>query len=733
MSGPANVNLIFDNAHCDGLLTKWGFGRDWAASEPRYAGGGWDPQMIEPTAWQYDADVEYIPPLNCLAPAPRLSRGGWEMDDYVVESGLWRVTGTAGYLRVPWLHYYDGQPNRLAASQYGSIYLSHEYPTGIAVWTWRFPGTAVDDDPPLVAIWLMGDGVCPVLMLVLPGYSGGDGLAGDLLGVSGRAFDKPLLCACPIGGTQWTILDQGEDAGQSQTIGEYSQLQQIVWEYLDGCALIRLGNLSNYWCFGGDWYDAEGKKHTYEQRPGPVRIQVCGHPAMFNVSEIVYPEVAYARPRVRAFLGEQFAGTPKYRAISGSNDPTGLLASVTVAEDEYLPEPDATRPVATFVSEEPGRYCRACLYTIQQYDAPEFAAGVSNPVTTDNNAQMSVVEASISLSRRWRGATLQARVEAAPGETLGAIKTNSKVVANLSLDNGATYLTKFAGYVLPQEPGRDGQVDQVGSDLRAACGIEARLSRKTMLFHPSFEGWPLDEAFTYVLQRAGVPEGLIYIDAGITEEAGYVLPSATRKGQRQFQYRAEETPVGALDHMVAALDCEWGYGVDGRYFLRPRLEWDGDTVDFVLEDTPADTADFLLSFRAAQSVEEYINVLVALTECGSDSQARMLLDKASWQDATSDLFIGDDWWHLEVLRERANLEAVADLLWQRRNKLQRLCWFDLHGHPELLPDMFVECRISGCDIPEGTVFRISRDDCRVDAEGELTDSFEAEVVGEVGS
>jgi hypothetical protein len=230
--------------------------------------------------------------------------------------------------------------------------------------------------------------------------------------------------------------------------------------------------------------------------------------------------------------------------------------------------------------------------------------------------------------------------------------------------------------------------------------------------------------------RSGVPAALIYVDPAI-DGPDYILPSARRKGQRQFQFGSEETPIAALDSLTGALNCEWGYGVDGRYFVRPQLEWDGVTVDFVLEEQPEDTADFLLSFRAAQSVEEYINVLVAMTDCGSDSMARMLLDAAAWQDPLSEHFIGDDWWHLEIMREKRNLDTVADLLWHQRHRLERMIWFELHGHPELLPDMFVECRIPGCDVPEGTVFRITRDDCRIDGEGELTDSFEAEVVGQI--
>ncbi len=731
-SGPVNVNLVFDNAHCDGLLTKWGWGRDWPATEPRYVAPGWDPLSVEPTAWQYNADLEYIPPLNCIAPVNRIGRDDNGLGDAVVESGLWRVTGSAGYLRTTWLHYYDGNPNRVAAGMHGSIYLNHTYPTDLVFWTWRFPGTALDSDPPLVLIWLLGDGVCPVLMLALPGYSNGDGLAGSTLGLSGRAFDRPLLCGRPIGGTQWTVLDEGEDAGESQTIGEHSQLQQITWEYLDGCALLRLGDRSKWWCYGGQWTDAAGVKHVYEQRPGPVRIQVCGHPAMFNLSELAAPLSSVLVPRQFAGLGDLFAGDPNYRVISGSNNPAGSTpASITVLEDATAPA-QQTRPVVHFASTDSTH--RACLYAVQQYDAPVFAAGVSNPVATEGNATLSVVEATITLSRRWRGNSLTARIEAAPGETLGFIKTNSKVGAHLSADNGATYLTKFTGYVLPQEVGVEGEgVDQPGSDLHAADGPEARLSKHTMLFHPSFEAWPLDEAFTYILGRAGVPESLLNIDAAITEAGGYVLPSATRRGQRQFQYRGEETPIAALDHLTAALDCEWGYWVDGTYFLRPRFEWDGETVDFTLEETPADTADFLLSFRGAQSVEDYINVLVALTECGSDSQARMLLDTVSWQDDTAASFIGDDWWHLEVLQEKRNLDSVAELLWARRHKLQRLVWFDLHAHPELLPEAFVECQIPGCDVPPGTVFRIVRDTCRIDAEGNVTDSFEAEVVGEVGS
>jgi hypothetical protein len=730
MRSPANVNLIFDNAHADGLMTKWGFGRDWAATEPGLALSGWDPAMVEPTAWYYNADLTYIPPLNCIAPAPRISRSNNGLGDAVIESGLWRVTGTAGYLRTTWMHYYDGNPNRIAAQAYGSLYLNHTYPTNISLWVWRMAGSALDSDPPLVIVWLLGDGECPILALMLPGFTNGDGMAGSMLGRYGGAFDRPLLCACPVDSNAWIILAQAEDAGSSQTIGEHSQLQQVIWEYLDGCALIRLGDVTKYWCYGGDWVDAEGRTHTFEQRPGPIRIQVCGHPAMFNIAEISYPLESLLLPRQIAYLGPLFAANPQYRAIQGSNnqpEASPAPAGLTVMEDGTCP-PSTSRPMVTFTTSD--KSYRACLYAVQQYNAPEFAYGDSNPIQTEKTSQLVVMEAQISLSARWRGATLQAQMEAAPGETLGFIKTNSKVQANLSLNNGETWFTKFCGYVLPQEPNLDGSYDQIRSELRAADGIEARLTKKTMFQHCSYEQWPLGEAFSHILMRSGVPAALIYVDPAI-DGPDYILPSARRKGQRQFQFGSEETPIAALDSLTGALNCEWGYGVDGRYFVRPQLKWDGVTVDFVLEEQPEDTADFLLSFRAAQSVEEYINVLVAMTDCGSDSMARMLLDAAAWQDPLSEHFIGDDWWHLEIMREKRNLDTVADLLWHQRHRLERMIWFELHGHPELLPDMFVECRIPGCDVPEGTVFRITRDDCRIDGEGELTDSFEAEVVGQI--
>ena len=79
---------------------------------------------------------------------------------------------------------------------------------------------------------------------------------------------------------------------------------------------------------------------------------------------------------------------------------------------------------------------RAVLYNVQEYREATVGNAQSNPLTTVGNPALQLVSIRGELTSAWRGATLDAELKAAQGETLPELKTNDKVEAAVSLDGG---------------------------------------------------------------------------------------------------------------------------------------------------------------------------------------------------------------------------------------------------------------------------------------------------------
>jgi len=721
---PATVTLTLDNANCDGRIIQQGFGIDWPARDEHH---GPERRAVAPT-WQYDAECEYIPALDLVAPAgvctPMGMYIGAGSGSWVPLQGLWQNSPSAGYLQRAWLHYYDGRPNRQAAGEYGQIESVRHYAPNLGVWIWRMAGAAEETDPPLVLIRFRGDLESPEYALLLPGS------AAQQAAVDSRtaAWTCPMLLGRERN-AGWTIIDEFRSQGtRSATAGGRPQLEYVSIEHLDDAAIIHLND--QQWVYSGPWVARSGRKVDFQMQEGPLRFEVCGHPAMFCVGEMHYPQSVLCNPVEPVHVPDGWETAPKYRTLAATIPGT---TAVVVSQDGLL-KYGWSRPVVEF--QTTNECYRAGLRCVQEYRVATLGDAISNPQTTDDNPWLGILDARWTLNDRWRGATLNATLEAEGADlVLDVVKSNAKVSAAVSLNPGSGDgpVTMFTGYVLPQEHQREAEIPgHVTAELQAADWLEARGPGHYMIDRCSYERWPIKDVFEYELQRAGVAAANISVDPAITS-SNYMLPASREHGRRLYQYRPDQLVVSALEEMVRAVDCEWGVDELGVCFLRPRLVRPAGYFDYELTDDDVDPEYLLPTFRATGSIQDYINCLLVLAEVEGRLSAQMLLDSTSWSDPDAPQFIGEDRWHVEILRDPSNLQEVARTLWHQRHRLSRTVYWDMINRPEWRPDDYIQVNVAGCEVEPGTIVKIARQTGSVDREGQFRQGFEAVLAEEVTS
>lgn len=712
-------NLTLDNAHADGRITEQGIGRDWEAREPRGESlTGFTPDVASQWGWLYEGRFEYIDRLGCLAPLGGCTPADMALANWTVTQGVWRESETSGVLRYKHLHYYDGRGGRVAGGDWGIVTSNGNYTPNLQLWLWRFPSASGEADLPFVGLRLTGAGGAHYL-LGLPAQGAQDTYYGDLTGGSGAQLGTPYVLGRPAGETTWTRLDALAEgpAPQSARLGNEPTLQMVRLEWIADTLLVRLGDYSNVWALSGEWESAGGRKQNLALEEGPVQVIAAGHPIMFLLAQLVYPTAADVYPRPWFLVPGGFNQTPAYRLLTSLGTNTSLSATA------HPVGPNRTKPKVSFASTD-GKF-RGALYCVQEYRTATIGDATSSPVSSATTATFRLMEASGTVNDNWRGSSVTARVEADPGQALADVKANSKAVVTVSTDDGVSTETLFTGYVVPPDREVPGGIGQVVGTLRAEDIVEARLQRKCLAWHSSYENWPVDEAFEHILNRAGVPAALISVEAGITGN----LPTGSAKGARKLRFAPDIRVPQALDTIAEVRGLEWGVGADGVVFLRELVEY-GGTPDFTLAAPVGDVADMLHVLHAERSAADFRNWLMVMVGEGQDAAVKVLQDETSFSDAAAETFIGDLWQQVEMLPDGDDVEGAAERLWEAMSRFRWLVSWEMHDHPELMPDMFVAVDVSGSQIPAGSVYRIISKSWRAQASGEYWQRLQAVLVQE---
>jgi len=724
----AAANLILDNPHADGHITQFGIGRDWQAEERRLT-GSWAWDLATPLGWEYAGQFEYLDKLKAVAPLGTYTPADMALSDWTVTQGKWQESSSSGALRYKHLHFYDGRPGLFATSEYGILTSKASFRPNLFCGVWRFPADKTETDPCVFEIHFLGDGTSPVYVLGFPAPGPGGNYYQGGPTVNSEQYTHPLLMAHMPGQTAWSIIDEAR-GGAPQAGGDLNQKaywQGLRIEYTDGWLLVRQHGQDEAWAYSGNWTDAGGVTRNFALVDGPIQLRVCGHTAQVTLAPLTYPASAVLRPSGWFVTAPTVNPTPSYMAVRA--EPAGTAIAVATEGGS-----GRCRPAVTFT----GGNDRAVLYNLMEYRAATVGGAVSNPGQTLGNEALKLKSLSGELTSSWHGGTLEAELEARLGHTMAELTPNCKVTGKVSLDAGSTYTTLFTGYSTPAEKWlNESKLGRTKATLHAVDWIEARGKHHQLYGHCSYEGWPVDDAFEYLLNRAGVPSSLIAVDAGVSAAVlgpYYYLPIGNPKGERCLQFRVDENIVAALDQICELRDLQWGVNQLGVCFLRRRLTHTAGHYDYTVDDDSADASN-LLAFKHVRSVQDYFNVLLVLSGEGFSMAARQLVDMDSIGTYGSADYVGEDWWRVEAQPEGDNPDLIANRLWQQRSENAHLIYWKTSAHVELLPDQELRVQVSGVDVPTNSIYRITRKAWRVDdPEGanRLSQEIEAVLV-EVGS
>ena len=721
-------NLMLDNPHADGRIEKWGIGRDWPAASHELLHPHCPPALGGPSSWISDGRVEYIAPLQAIAPIGYHSRVSMSLDDWDIRSGQWRETSEAGSFRGAFLQFADGRPRRYAVGAHGWLRSKGDWPLNLMLLTRRYTASQDETEPPVFMIGFAGDGVCPQYALVLPGLAMGGVCWQQLAGRDNALLACPSLLGRPAGETVWSPITDFLYGGAPQAVSgvaETYHVDAVRIECTDGALLINFSSTSRTWSYRGKWLSRGRTQVDFQMAPGPVEVLVMGHTAAFSLLPLVYPDEAVLDAADWFGPPGVFTQTPSYRWIGSRPPGTSLSVSAHPASHDGM-----AKPRVRFSS---SGVARPVLYTIQEYRPAQIGSGESAPVHSQGNDAFRVREASGTLTDRRRGATMRASIEAKTGSELVELKPNGKVSAAVGLEDEAGIAImhrQFTGYLAPAEydirsPGR------VRAEIEAADGIDTRLVHKRMLLKPSFAGWPVDEAFHYILNCSGIPDALMSTQADLAARLGvyYHLPLSATSAEPVLKFTPDIGVIEALDTICRVRALEWGVNEDGVYFLRQPVVYEPGAEVWTLDADATADDDFVYSLQAAGSLDEFVNIVFVLTGSTWSARASWLWDSASVLDPTDSAYIGDDWWHVEVLPDADHPELIARHLWDRRQTLRRMLFFSNATRPDLMPGAFIKVQVEGIGVPAGSIFRIVKKDWRCSADGnDFEQVFEAVMI-----
>ncbi len=655
------AELTIDNPHADGILQKHGFACDWRFDDARLSA----PAQADDFSVQWTCEgCEIIPVLRALGLRGYAVKADMSLDDWSVEAGdYWKLARPAGRPRVAYLFWYDARPNR-----YGVVMSRVQFEPRVALWLWRFAPPDGQTDPVFVELTLHGDGLGPAYTVQIP--------------LLDEQYKFPRLWRHDPGDDQPRLVDELQRYDITRLAMRGGVYEQHVWvEETDGVLLISLSGAAEPWVYQPD--DGEGPSR------GHVSVTVRGHCAMFNLQPIRYPSQGTARPVRYVRVPDWMTQTPDYIAVSGGH------GTVQVSEDSGSVD-GWTRPLVTLRSTDPHK--RPVVYLVHQYHRAEIGAGDSAPQSTAGQAKF------VRLwwrRRMWRG--WRFRAELCDFDGAYQWRGNEKVTVSAGWQAADTQV--MVGYL--SGPARRREADELmGRPTVEAEGrdyIAARLAgKKFMAWHGSPVGWNFAEWFKYVLGRAGVPETLVDV-----EDDGYVIDAMPEKWRGRYEFGHDVEVVQALDEIVRARGWVWGINELGQIWAGPEPQYSG-TPDFVIDDDAASEADRIVRVAAHRAVEDFRNY-VAVFPGRRAAEAVVWCDEASHREASSDAFVGDDWWQVVAAPDEAKAEALAWRLFQDARRWRADIVWETPGKPKLRPGMFVQVQVDGLGLPAGSVFQIVQD------------------------
>jgi len=259
----------------------------------------------------------------------------------------------------------------------------------------------------------------------------------------------------------------------------------------------------------------------------------------------------------------------------------------------------------------------------------------------------------------------------------------------------------------------------------------ARLAKKQLGWHCSYGGWPLDDWFEHVLNRAGVPSALISVDAAVSY-AGmgelFYLPQGTRKGQSKLTPNPDQDVPSHLTQVCALRDLRWGITTGGVVFLAPRKVHVTGHYDVAISD--ADPVNVIFEFRHERSVSEFRNLLQVMVGEGVEAAAAVMVDEFSWSDPSSARFIGDLWTRYIASSQGDDLGSVTLRAWDDLTRNDSIIQWRELDRPGIWPLHEVAVTVNAAmNITAGSIYLVTAKQYgNKGAEGRYRQTLDAELV-----
>ena len=755
------ANIIIDNAHCDGMVTQLGVGRDWEALEPRDDAPGYTPDIDGQYSWWYQDVFEYVDILRAIGPIRTFTRANMAASAWALQ-GKWRLGSSAGQSQYRMLEFYDGRPGLYSLGQWGkATSVSSSLGPNLHFWVWRCGQAQGETDPIMFAIHLRpASGV--EYALCFPGQGAAGQYHTDTTGISDAQTAEPSLWGLVPGEDKWTVIDRRKQGAAPTVgaIGEAPKLEIIRLEYDDGMLLVRTGEHDKGWAFGGKWQSYGGTEQTFALTAGIVEVRVIGHTAKFAMASLTAPTGKVLLPHKYLQMESAYNPTPVYHNIA--HVPAGT--TLTTVADARPGAPNHIRPAVTFGT---SGGARPLLYCVQEYRTARIDSADSVPLDTYQADSFTLMECSGQVGESWRGssitATLQNRLTTPVGTDLNFAKPNSKVRVNVQTTG--VPITLFTGYAAAPEqamlPGsRVGYTSNAKTEAKLAAHdiIEARLSKKQMLFHCSYEGWTEGAAFAHILNRAGVPgpadvtadptgcpNALVYVDPACTN----ILPSASRRGTRRFKFSPDCEVIAALDTIAKAYGRRWGVNAAGVVFLVPayahssghylwhwhddephwRWEWVSGSYNFTLDYDSIVSEDLVDAFQSTMTISDFRNFLLVMVGEGNDAAAKIITDQASMMTDTAVNFVGDIWSKFVAFPDGSDLDTIAVALWDEIATWQHYVEWGMKDCPWIMPDHEVRMQVPTNLVANNAVFRVLSKSWACQRDGRFSQTLQSKYVG----
>ena len=693
------ANLIWDNADADGRIELHGGGYDWVF-KPLRQDGALDPDNFEPVWWLDGCEI--IPGLNVLGLSSSLLPINLALADWTVSptSGHWRIEKPDDYPRVNWLSYVD-----TAVGQTGTAQLVG----GMAPFA---PLRFIEFGPPPDQT---GNVFTSVEFLGIPNDEHPTGVNYKLLlPWASRTYKFPLLYH-DLGQTgTYTLADTCErvDLAEGAATGGVLRRNVLLRWLPIGVLYINIGGSAEPWLYippyGPPATTPEDPDALYPQW-SHLKVTFSGHAGMFNLGEAWHPTSGTAKP-LQYRIWPTWMNPEPDEVLSCLGGMGGDIIDEMFVDVSWADRPDTytMRPVITLTRGEEANQTPLLHVVHERHNATSSAAR-SSPVTTQVRADV----AELNLANpcelqgvRWnrklyRGWECQALIVDHSDYWSAYLQPNMKVKVQAAW-LGEALSDIMVGYLgdpaYLKEPETDQGLHPI-LQLRGRDYIMGRLAdKKFVRWSNSPESWDVDHWVSQMLMNAGY-FGTFTCPADI-----HVAPSFFKDLQFAF---SEDTPVlKAIDTVLLA------HGLSPLGVTTAGTLWSSDvgrgtgyvytTPDFTLNEATATGDDFIAEVDNEVDDSAFRNATMAFSGVWGEPA----IDFESYKTPGHDLFIGDDWWEVEVANDTSNLALrAAQMLRERRRARRKLRWTRLLK-PDLRPGMFVAVTVGDLGVPAGTVMQI---------------------------